>query len=216
MRIEIVCSDRTHPVWPRLEAWVLAARDLHDAALVTSSRDLVGGDLLFLVSCGEHIGAEIRARYRTTLVLHASDLPEGRGWSPHIWQILEGRRDLCVSLLEAADPVDSGPIWAQVRFTLEGHELHDEISEKVITAELHLISEVVDGAVGGDPRPQADRTSTYYRRRTPEDSRVDPAQSLESQFDMIRVADPDRYPAFFELRGHRYLIKVIKADDEPS
>jgi methionyl-tRNA formyltransferase len=52
-----------------------------------------------------------------------------------------------------------------------------------------------------------------YPRRTPNDSRVNPEQSIRSQFDLIRVCDPDRYPAFFELYGHKYIIRVEKSSD---
>lgn len=216
MRIEIVCSDPTHPVWPRLQGWAHAAHGLHDVSVVSSSSDLAGGDLLFLVSCSEFIGSAIRAQYRATLVLHASDLPDGRGWNPHIWQVTEGRNDLCVSLIEATDPIDTGAIWAQARVTLEGHELHDEINDKLFAAELRLISEAVDGGEGIIPRQQPDRPASYYRKRTPEDSRIHPGRSIEEQFDLIRVCDPDRYPAFFELRGRRYLLRITKASGEPS
>jgi methionyl-tRNA formyltransferase len=28
---------------------------------------------------------------------------------------------------------------------------------------------------------------------------------------LLRVADPQRFPAFFDLRGHRYLVRIEKA-----
>jgi methionyl-tRNA formyltransferase len=53
---------------------------------------------------------------------------------------------------------------------------------------------------------------TYYRKRIPEDSRIDPCGSIAGQFDLLRVADPERYPAFFDFRGHRYEIRLIKSE----
>lgn len=52
----------------------------------------------------------------------------------------------------------------------------------------------------------------YYRRRTPEDSRLDPELPIAQQFDLLRICDPDRYPAFFELHGHRYRLRLEKID----
>ena len=78
--------------------------------MVSCSNMLVGGDILFLISCNEPISKDVRALFRATLVIHASDLPLGRGWSPHIWQVLEKKRFIKVTLLEAADLVDSGSI----------------------------------------------------------------------------------------------------------
>lgn len=214
MRLSILCSSRDHPVWPWLEAWRQRQSHAHAVELVESSGELSGGDLLFLISCAERIGEAIRQNYRATLVIHASNLPEGRGWSPLVWQILEGRRQIAVTLLEAADPVDSGPIWAQRWLELEGHELYDEIHARLFEAELALMDEAVERCGRIMPRPQDDRPATWYRRRTPEDSRIDPHRSLAEQFDLLRICDPERYPAFFDFRGHRYLIRLEKIDHE--
>ena len=51
--------------------------------------------------------------------------------------------------------------------------------------------------------PQTGEAS-YYRRRRPVDSQLDPERTLAEQFDLLRVVDNDRYPAFFEWRGRRY------------
>jgi len=211
MKVSVLCSSASHPVFPHLESWVRRAGASHDVELVQTKAELSGGDILLLISCHEIISPEDRQRYRASLVIHASDLPEGRGWSPHIWQILEGRRDIVVSMLEAEDQVDTGAIWAQRHLTLEGHELCDEINEKLFAVELDLMDEALEKVGRGKPAPQDGRKPSYYRRRTPDDSRLDPHQSIADQFDLLRVADPDRFPAFFDLRGHRYRVRIEKA-----
>lgn len=212
MRISVLCSDPAHPVMPRLEDWCRQRLQTHQVELVGRTAELSGGDLLFLVSCSELVRDDTRLRYRATLVLHASDLPQGRGWSPLVWQILEGRNEIAVTLLEAAEPVDSGPIWAQRWLHFEGHELLDEINAALFAAELDLMDDAIDRLDSVTPRPQRDTAPTWYRKRRPEDSRLDPQGSLAEQFDLLRVADPERYPAFFELRGHRYALSIRKVD----
>ena len=32
-----------------------------------------------------------------------------------------------------------------------------------------------------------------------------------AQFDLLRVVDTERYPAFFDCRGRRYIVKIEKA-----
>lgn len=210
MNISILCSSERHPVFPKLEEWARANVIRHRVELVDSSKNLSGGDILFLVSCAEFIGAGIRARYRHTLVVHASSLPKGRGWSPHIWQVLEGKHSIPVTLLEAEDKIDSGRIWAQRAFELEGHELFDEINEKLFATTLELMEFAVMNADTLVPREQAAEESTYYRKRTPEDSRLDPHKSIAEQFDLLRVADPDRYPCYIDFRGRRYRVILQK------
>ncbi|MBM3359082.1 MAG: UDP-glucuronic acid dehydrogenase [Betaproteobacteria bacterium] len=210
MRISILCSDPRHPVFPHLKEWADSHKAAHAVELVHETGRLSGGDMLFLVSCSELVDRGTRGKFRYSLVIHASDLPVGRGWSPHIWQVLEGKRRITVTLLEAGDQIDAGPIWAQEAFELEGHELADEINSKLFAVELSLMDFAVSNAGSVAPQAQNPSSATYYRKRTPEDSRLDPESTLAAQFDLLRVADPVRYPAFFEHRGHRYIVRIEK------
>ncbi|MBW7835277.1 MAG: UDP-glucuronic acid dehydrogenase [Sphingomonadales bacterium] len=215
MKIDVLCTGADHPIRPLLQSWGQRQTAAgHQARLIAGVADAAGGDLLFLISCSEIVNAEVRARYGHALVIHASDLPLGRGWSPHVWEILNGADHLTVTLLEAADKVDSGAIWRKVSVPLEGHELTDEINAKLFSAEIALMDFAVAAADTIQPVPQAANIEpTYYPRRTPAMSEIDPARPLAEQFDLLRIADPARYPAFFTLRGHRYVLKIEKAKE---
>jgi methionyl-tRNA formyltransferase len=208
MKISILCSSIGHPVNAWLEDWAAANRDRHEIEIIRNKRDASGGDLLFLVSCGEVVNAKVRSRYLRTLVIHASDLPDGRGWSPHVWQIADGASEITVTLLEAEDKVDSGAIWKQLRIAIDPSWLHDEINTALFQAELGLMDYATINFDGAEPRKQVDGPHSYYRKRTPEDSRVNPELSIAEQFNLIRVCDPVRFPAFFELNGRKYRLIV--------
>jgi|SRR6185312_3505082 len=209
MKITILCSDASHPVNEWLERWAACNNDRHAIEIVRSKHEASGGDLLFLISCSEIINARDRANYQKTLVVHASDLPNGRGWSPHIWQIVEGAREITLTLLEAEGKVDSGPIWKKLRVTIQATWLYDEINKALFDVELELMDYAVASFNSIMPIEQdAGVEPTYYPKRTPENSRVDPNRSIAEQFDQIRVCDPARFPAFFELRGHKYRLIV--------
>ena len=161
-----------------------ARKDIHRIELARKKSELSGGDILFLVSCSEIVSAKDRAFYRATLVLHASDLPLGRGWSPHIWQILEGAEEIVLSLIEAEDKVDSGRIWKKMRFPVPKHALWNEINARLFEAEIELIDYAVRAFEKVMPALQDSSVEpTYYPRRTPSDSEIDPMQSIASQFD---------------------------------
>lgn len=214
MRISFLCSDKQHPVNEHLLKWVKQQQDAHQVELVQKKNELSGGDILFLISCSEIVGVTDRSAYRASLVLHASDLPQGRGWSPHIWQIIAGAEEITLSLLEAEDKVDSGRIWAKVMFPVPKHVLWDEINERLFDAEIGLIDFAVrefENILPTDQDPSIE--PTYYSRRSPADSQLDPAQSIVSQFDRIRACDPNRFPAFFELHGMKYKITLEKISD---
>lgn len=214
MKISILCSSINHPVYPFLVEWASKRSETHQIELLQTRDDLTGGDILFLISCNEIINKETRERYKSSLVIHASDLPNGKGWSPHIWQILEGKNEICISLIEAEDIVDSGAIWKQKRINLEGHELYDEINEQLFKTELALMDYAVENHLTVKPVPQKNIKSDFYRKRTPQDSQIAPDKSVAEQFDLLRVSDPDRYPAFFKLHGFTYEISIRKVNDD--
>lgn len=212
MKVTILCSSAAHPINAHLQSWIARHQDRHQISLLRNKTDLEGGDLLFLISCSEMVTKQERLRYAKTLVIHASDLPLGRGWSPHIWQILDGATEVTVTLLEAEDKVDSGAIWKKIPVHVEKNALWHEINGTIFDAELVLMDFAVENLGTIQPTPQSTTVvPTYYPKRTPSDSRVDPRKSIESQFDLVRVCDPDRFPAYFELHGSRYIIKLEKA-----
>lgn len=215
MKISILCSDANHPVVESLRAWVVDVSSKgHVATLVFDKSELCGGDILYLVSCSQIVSDVERNKYKAALVLHASDLPKGRGWAPYIWSILGGENHVTVSLLEACDPVDSGAIWLKTTFDLEGHELLPEINAKLFEAELLLMSQALDQFDCITPMPQLSESGPYMKRRTPEDSRLDPSKTIAEQFNLLRVVDSIRYPAFFEYQGQQYVIRIEKVKNE--
>ena len=213
MRIDLLCTDPHHPVVPSLRLWITKHQGIHDVTLIHDKSDLSEGDILYLVSCSQLIGRQDRAGYAHVMVLHASDLPEGRGWSPHVWDILAGKEELSISLLKAEDRVDTGAIWAKRRFTVPRHALYDEINARLFEVELDLMDRGIELVAAGEaPVPQAKEGSSYLPRRTPEDSRLDPTRPLAALFNQIRVADPDRFPAFFEMHGKTYDLILKKRE----
>ncbi|MGR2736823.1 formyltransferase family protein [Billgrantia sp. Q4P2] len=216
MQITVLCPNCEHPVNAWLARWLAQHQAAHNIELCRDRQELPGGDILFLISCSQIIDAATRSRYQHTLVLHASDLPQGRGWSPHVWALLEGARTITVSLLEAEDEVDTGAIWAKRSFQVPPHALHDEIHQLLFDTELALMDEALFLIQANtQPVPQSENiTPTYYRKRSPTDSEVDPTRPLCDLFNVIRVMDPERYPAYFRLHGHTYIIKLRKVSYE--
>lgn len=213
MRISILCTDESHPVFIRLIGWASYMTTCeHEVELVTDRHMLSGGDVLFLVSCSQIIRAAERDLYKKSLVLHASDLPKGRGWSPHIWAILRGENRITVSLLEAEDSVDTGRVWFKSSFELQGHELLPEINQRLFDTELMLMTRAVSEFGFVVPQEQQEEAGDYMQRRTPMDSCIDAEIPISDQFELLRTVDNNRYPAYFDYRGHRYILKIEKYD----
>ncbi|MCL1630049.1 MULTISPECIES: formyltransferase family protein [Roseinatronobacter] len=215
MKIDLLCSSQDHPINPWLVRWREERAQQHEIRIVRSRDQLKSGDILFLISCAEMIPEKLRTLYGNCVVLHASDLPKGRGWSPHVWAILEGARIITVSAINAEDRVDSGDIWAKKTFNVAPNELYNEINASLFEAEITLMDQVIRMVENSDaPHPQPDEEATYYPRRTPRDSKLDPSLSIAEQFDKIRVSDPNRFPAFFEMHGTVFSIKLTRVESD--
>lgn len=166
-------------------------------------------DFCFCLSFSRIVSSVIRSQYRHTLVVHESDLPQGRGWAPMTWQILEGKNRIPVTLIEAVDAVDAGPIYLQEWINLAGTELHPEWRALQAQATQNLCRQWVQAYPGilEKARQQEGEGSVYARRR-PADSRLDPKKTLVEQFDLLRVVDNENYPAFFEINGRQYRFSI--------
>jgi methionyl-tRNA formyltransferase len=215
MKITLLCSDDQHPVNSYLSDWMDIQQGVHEVELVQRKSELAGGDILFLVSCSEIIDSKVRDLYLVTLVLHASDLPKGRGWSPHIWEIVNGAETITLTLLEAEDKVDSGRIWKKLDIPVPKNALWNEINHLLFEAEVELINFAVQNFGTVSPALQeALENASYYPKRTPADSRIDVNKSIAEQFDLIRICDPNRFPAYFEHLGFRYTLNLEKTHEQ--
>ena len=94
---------------------------------------------------------------------------------------------------------------------LEGHELIEEMRDALGRKTVELCRRYMDEDTPLRGVPQEGEPTQYSRRR-PKDSRLDPDRSIAEQFDLLRVVDNERYPAFFEWRGQKYELRIDKVE----
>lgn len=183
----------------------------HNVTILHSGKEVQEGDLAFYLSYGQIVSSEILAKNNHNIIVHASDLPAGKGWSPMSWQILEGKNEICVTLFEAVERVDAGPIYLKNNLKFSGTELIGELRLKlgnlIVLMCLEFINAYPDILL--NKQVQSD-PSTFYNRRFPKDSMLDPDKTIQEQFDLLRIVDNDKYPAYFELRGCKYKLCIEK------
>jgi methionyl-tRNA formyltransferase len=179
----------------------------HKIKIIHLHSEVKSGDILCLLGC-EKIFSKLELN-KHNLVVHESDLPKGKGWSPLTWQILEGAEKIIISLIEAVESVDAGPIYEQLSIDFDGTELIDELREKQGKKTIQLILNFVKKFPNNITKNQRG-DSTFYKKRKPEDSKLDIEKSLSSQFNLLRVCDNERYPAYFEINEKKYTLKIYK------
>jgi RimJ/RimL family protein N-acetyltransferase len=192
---------------PELIEAMLARR--HAVRWIHKPAQLAQGEVCLLLSCGRLLSPQQLSLHRHNLVVHESALPKGQGWSPMTWQILEDNDRIPITLFEATKMLDAGPIYLQHIIELQGTELVDEWRTLQARATHRICLEWLDryAEVINQARLQEGEASHYMRRR-PDDSQLNPHRSLSEQFNLLRVVDNERYPAFVEIKGQRYKVKL--------
>lgn len=212
MRISILVDTPQGWIFP----WSILLKesliqDGHSVILVHSQEEIPDGEIAFFLGCTRIVKSRFLARNSNNIVVHPSDLPRGRGFSPLAWQILEGENDIPVCLFEATADVDAGPIYLRDVIHLEGTELNEDIKklqgEKTLDMCLRYVREhhaITPELQDGEP--------TFYPKRTALDSELDIHKTLLDIFPLLRIVDNERYPAFFYMNEKKYILRIEHAD----
>ena len=206
IKLQVLVDNPKSWVVPYAQKLVSQLVDLgYQAALHFKHKEVTAGDILVLLGC-ERIFKDLSLN-RHNLVVHESALPKGKGWSPLTWQVLEGQKEIPITLFEASEAVDAGVIYAEGTIQLNGYELLPEIKHKQGIKTIDLVLEFLRQYPYMKGRKQKVRKHFYSRRRA-EDCTLDVERSIKDQFNLLRVCDNERYPAHFYIDGYKFIVKI--------
>ena len=165
-------------------------------------------DVLFILSYHKIIESDYLKKNKHNLVIHESDLPEGKGWAPLFWQILEGKNEIIFSMFEAGDGIDNGDIYIKEKLTLTGYELNEELRKKQAELIIKMCLQFINNYEKYSQPKIQQGVESFYPKRTSKDSELDINKTIKEQFDLLRIVSNKDYPAFFEMDGKKYSIKI--------
>lgn len=208
MKISVITDDEKSWFIPYGKTLVdQLANSGHQAIYVDRTENILYGDICFILSCTKIIKKDILSRNTNNIVVHASDLPAGRGFSPIQWQILNGQDEICLTLFEVNENIDDGPYYLKRKVSFQGTELLLEIRNKIGVEIIELCLEYVNNIKLLNPILQVGEKSEF-RRRTDKDDEIDPNKSIIELFNHFRIADFDRHPLYFFINGKKYTIRI--------
>ena len=179
-----------------------------------SHYEITNADLSFYLSYSRVIEKSYLDKSDNNLVVHESKLPEGKGWSPMSWQILEDVNTIAITLFEAAETVDSGKIYLQEFCYLSGGELHDEWRNLQGMHTINICNRFIGLYPGILKMGHSQKgKSTFYPKRTPADSLIDSSLSIAKIFNKLRICDNNKYPAYFYMNNKKYILKIYDAHE---
>ena len=140
--------------------------------------------------------------------IHETPLPEGRGFAPLQWSILNKREHLVVTFYKLDEDVDNGMIVSQSYQPIDKTDtinILDEKRKKGIEEAFQIfIDELKQGYIV--LRNQTGKPS-YSARRTPESCELNIEKKLVDLWDEIRICDNEKYPAWFTINDKKITIR---------
>lgn len=184
----------------------------YDVELLFSANKIKkNNDIAIFLSYEKLVTSKYLALSNTNLVVHESDLPRDKGWSPVTWGVLKGKKNFTATLFKPSEKIDSGNYFLKKKFKIKKNYLIDEIREKQFEVTKYLIIKFLK-KYPKILKKEIKQTgkSSYLRRRTPIDSKINVRNSILSQFNHLRTLDNKRYPGWFFLKGCKYKISIEK------
>jgi methionyl-tRNA formyltransferase len=149
------------------------------------------------------------------LNVHTSLLPKYRGAAPIQWAILEGDTVTGVTIMKMDAGLDTGPILTRRSVPIGSEDnaqtLHDTLAHTGAELLIDTIPRYVSGEI--TPQPQPAEGSTYARKITKEDGRLDWRQPANQLHNRIRAFTPWPGTFTFQMMGGKpRLLKIWKAE----
>jgi len=190
-------------------------KEIKNSTLFLNHENMVDKfDIVFILSYHKLIPIKYLKRNQHNIVIHASALPKGKGWAPMFWQVLEGKNKIPFTMFEASTGVDNGDIYLQKELTLNNYELNTELRDKQAIHTINMCLEFLNNYEKYKiPKQQIGKESTYSKR-TQKDSVLNIDKSIKEQFNLLRIVDNESYPAFFEINGRKYILKIEEVKNE--
>lgn len=208
MKITILVDDEKSWFIPYAKILKKQLEDRQNhVSLIHNARSADGGDICFLLSCSKIVTTNFLEKYRHNIVVHASDLPAGKGFTPLKWQIIEGKDDIVLTLFEAAEAVDAGPYYMKEMLHFDGTELLKELQQIMADKIIEMCLEYVVNPEKY-PAKQQQGEESFYPRFTKSDDMIDIDKSIKEQFNHFRVADNEKFPLWFEYKGKKYILSI--------
>ena len=167
-------------------------------------------EVCFILSYHKIIPKEFLQNNQKNIIIHASDLPQGKGWSPLFWQVLEGKNDIVFSVFEANEGMDDGAVYFKKILLLDGDELYEQLREKQALFTLVLCKEFLQLQNPVATAQSVNMPISIYPKRNPQDHKLDVNKSIKEQFDLLRVSNNEEFPAYFEINGKHYKLEVSR------
>ena len=142
--------------------------------------------------------------------IHASLLPKWRGAAPIQRAIMNGDKNIGVSIMQIKEKLDSGPVLFSEKIELKNEKTHGEIEKKISVIGADLLIKGLKNIEDGNAKfiEQIHSDATYAKKIKKSETKIDWKQDANKVLAHIHGLSPSP-GAWFELKNERF--KVLKA-----
>lgn len=166
-------------------------------------------DLLFILGFTKKINLDRLKNYKNKFIVHESNLPKGRGFSPIKNQILKKIYKIKCCLIECVDKIDGGDIYEYDHLIIQKNDLYDDIKLKQFKITIKLIEKLLRKYPKIKGEKQIGKP-TYFKKFDQKSDEIDISRSISSLFDLLRSTDYTKHQNYFLMNGKKYFIKISK------
>jgi methionyl-tRNA formyltransferase len=166
----------------------------------------VAADLGVVVAFGQIIRPPLLEHLKM-LNIHFSLLPRWRGAAPVERAILAGDSETGVCIMEVAEGLDTGDVYARCKVPIGAEQTAAELREVLVGLGNTLLVETLADELP-QPIPQSESGATYAKKLSTDDLRVDWSGSAEQEARKVRVGGA--WTTFREKR-----LKVVSLASPP-
>lgn len=171
------------------------------------SRDL---DALVVCSFGLYIPSWFLEKFKWTLNLHPSLVPEFRGAAPIQRALLEGKTETGVSIIEVSPEMDAGKVYASVRVPIMLSDDYASLSKRLIEKGAPLLVKIMRDVENGRValKEQVGEV-TYAKKISKEELFIDWSKEALQIHNQVRAFSPKPGArTFFREK----MLKVLKSE----
>ena len=166
-------------------------------------------EIVFLLGYTSRFKVTQNQNIKNIFLVHESNLPKGRGWSPIRYQLLDNKEKIKCCLISCQDPIDSGDIYEVGTLNIKKTDLYDDIKIKQYKITMLLIKRLLDKYPHIKSKKQVGKI-TWYKKLSSKDDELDINKSLSSQFNKIRSTDYNNHQNYFYLNNQKFFLRITK------
>jgi methionyl-tRNA formyltransferase len=172
----------------------------------------VKNKLVILMGYPYTITEELIIKSYLIINVHTSLLPKYRGRHPIVWALINGEKEIGVTIHMVYLDIDTGAILLQDSIPVELEDDYQSVLEKLTKLSLGMLPIVIKQIEKNCyyRRRQIERFATYTPRRKKEDSELPYKLTTEQMVNFIRALHDPMPNAFVKIGDKKVCLKISK------